>query len=226
MLLNGRRLANNAFDSSAPDLNMIPFAALERVEVLRDGASSLYGTDAISGVINFITRKRDYTGGQLAMGIDTPQHPGGLQRDANIGFGFGDLDKNGINVFGFVDFGNSQRISGTQRPFNTRFPGGLSPTPFPANWLPGRLGRRQSSGCAGCHAGRRRRCLIRPKGNTRVRQEASAAKSSSTTPRASSVLGLRPRHGQDDRRRHVRPRRLSSEPRPRASRSLRCRTAA
>ncbi|MEG1055703.1 MAG: TonB-dependent receptor plug domain-containing protein, partial [Janthinobacterium sp.] len=42
VLLNGRRLANNALDSSAPDLNMIPFAALERVEVLRDGASSLY----------------------------------------------------------------------------------------------------------------------------------------------------------------------------------------
>ena len=42
VLLNGRRIANNAIDGSAPDLNMIPFAALERVEVLRDGASSLY----------------------------------------------------------------------------------------------------------------------------------------------------------------------------------------
>ncbi|HSM98494.1 MAG TPA: TonB-dependent receptor plug domain-containing protein, partial [Gallionella sp.] len=39
VLLNGRRLSNNAIDSSAPDLNMIPFAALQRVEVLRDGAS-------------------------------------------------------------------------------------------------------------------------------------------------------------------------------------------
>lgn len=57
ILLNGRRLANNALDSSAPDLNMIPFAALERVEVLRDGASSLYGSDAVGGVINFITKK-------------------------------------------------------------------------------------------------------------------------------------------------------------------------
>jgi len=56
VLLNGRRLANNAFDSSAPDLNMIPFAAIERVEVLRDGASSLYGSDAVGGVINFITK--------------------------------------------------------------------------------------------------------------------------------------------------------------------------
>jgi iron complex outermembrane receptor protein len=134
VLLNGHRLANNAFDGGAPDLNMIPFAAIERVEVLRDGASSLYGTDAIAGVINFIT-KRDFNGGQISVGIDSPQHAGGLQRDANIGFGFGDLDKNGINVFGFLDFGNSQRISGSQRPFNTRFPGGLSPTPFPANYF-------------------------------------------------------------------------------------------
>ncbi|MFL6678564.1 MAG: TonB-dependent receptor domain-containing protein [Burkholderiaceae bacterium] len=133
VLLNGHRLVNNAFNGAAPDLNMIPFAAVERVEVLRDGASSLYGTDAIAGVINFITR-RDFNGGNIAIGMDAPQHPGGLQRDANLGFGFGDLDKNGINVFGFLDFGNSQRIKGTQRPFNTRQPGGLSPTPFPANY--------------------------------------------------------------------------------------------
>lgn len=57
VLLNGRRLANNAIDGSAVDLNTIPFAAIDRVEVLRDGASALYGTDAIGGVINFITRK-------------------------------------------------------------------------------------------------------------------------------------------------------------------------
>ncbi|HYP33899.1 MAG TPA: TonB-dependent receptor plug domain-containing protein, partial [Burkholderiaceae bacterium] len=47
VLLNGRRIANSAFTASAPDINTIPFAAIERVEVLRDGASALYGTDAI-----------------------------------------------------------------------------------------------------------------------------------------------------------------------------------
>ena len=76
VLLNGRRIANNAIDGSAPDLNMIPFAALERVEVLRDGASSLYGTDAIGGVINFITRK-DFQGAAITIGIDHPEEPGG-----------------------------------------------------------------------------------------------------------------------------------------------------
>ncbi|MCP5286137.1 MAG: TonB-dependent receptor plug domain-containing protein [Burkholderiaceae bacterium] len=74
VLLNGRRVANNAIDGSAPDLNMIPFAALERVEVLRDGASSLYGTDAIGGVINFIT-KRDFAGGSVTVGVDSPASP-------------------------------------------------------------------------------------------------------------------------------------------------------
>src|SRR5262249_45758508 len=102
VLLNGRRIANNAFDGSAPDLNMIPVAALERVEVLRDGASSLYGTDAIGGVINFITRQ-DYQGGAITLGADSPQHAGGKAKNANAGFGFGDLDKNGYNLFGFID---------------------------------------------------------------------------------------------------------------------------
>ena len=74
VLLNGRRIANNAIDGSAPDLNMIPFAALERVEVLRDGASSLYGTDAIGGVINFITRK-DYRGGIITVPRCAPPSP-------------------------------------------------------------------------------------------------------------------------------------------------------
>ena len=115
VLLNGRRLANNAIDSSAPDLNMIPFAALERVEVLRDGASALYGTDAIGGVINFITRK-DYTGGTITLGADSPQHSGGKATSANIGFGFGNLDKDRYNVFGFVDYQKQDPLTASQRP--------------------------------------------------------------------------------------------------------------
>ncbi|MET0518835.1 MAG: TonB-dependent receptor [Burkholderiaceae bacterium] len=133
VLLNGRRIANNALDSSAPDLNMIPFAAIQRVEVLRDGASALYGTDAIGGVINFITRK-DMTGGSITVGADSPQHAGGKSYNLNAGYGFGDLDKNGFNVFGFVDYKTQNRISGTDRPFNKRIDGGLSPSTSPANY--------------------------------------------------------------------------------------------
>jgi iron complex outermembrane recepter protein len=134
VLLNGRRVANNAIDGSAPDLNMIPFAAIERIEVLRDGASSLYGTDAIGGVINFITRK-DFAGGSITVGMDIPQESGGKSKQANVGFGYGDLSKQGFNVFGFIDINQSQPIGGQERPFNARFPGGLSPTPFPANYF-------------------------------------------------------------------------------------------
>ena len=63
VLLNGRRvapyaLANTTSPSSASvDLSSIPIAAIERVEVLKDGASAIYGTDAIAGVINFIVRQ-------------------------------------------------------------------------------------------------------------------------------------------------------------------------
>jgi iron complex outermembrane receptor protein len=148
VLLNGRRLANNAYDSSAPDLNMIPFAALERVEVLRDGASALYGSDAVGGVINFITR-RDFTGGTITVGMDSPQHPGGVAKSANIGLGFGDLGKDGFNVFGILDRQIQDRIGGTQRPYNTRYAGGISPTTNPANYFQaGATGNPTAPTCA------------------------------------------------------------------------------
>ena len=59
VLLNGRRMAINPVPSTSGgvvDTNLIPSAALARVEVLKDGAAALYGSDAISGVVNFITR--------------------------------------------------------------------------------------------------------------------------------------------------------------------------
>jgi iron complex outermembrane recepter protein len=129
VLLNGRRIANSAFSASAPDINTIPFAAIERVEVLRDGASALYGTDAIAGVINFITR-RDYRGGTIGVGVDSPQHPGGSQHEAQFGFGGGDLEKDGLNLFGFVGFQKQASIGASQRHYfphivqsKTTFPG-------------------------------------------------------------------------------------------------------
>ncbi|HEX2012345.1 MAG TPA: TonB-dependent receptor plug domain-containing protein, partial [Roseateles sp.] len=148
VLLNGRRIANNALDSSAPDLNTIPFAAIQRVEVLRDGASSLYGTDAIGGVINFITRK-DFTGGTITVGTDAPQHKGGKSNNLNIGYGYGEVEKQGFNVFGFLDYQNQDRIVGPERVYNSRAPGGLSPTPFPANYFQdGDSANPAAPGCA------------------------------------------------------------------------------
>ena len=56
VLLNGRRLAANPFGTSTVNLNIIPLAMIDRIEVLRDGASAVYGADAVAGVINFITK--------------------------------------------------------------------------------------------------------------------------------------------------------------------------
>lgn len=57
VLLNGRRLPINAIAADFVDLNLIPMAAVERIEYLTDGASAIYGSDAIAGVLNIITRK-------------------------------------------------------------------------------------------------------------------------------------------------------------------------
>ena len=134
VLLNGQRISNNAIDGSAPDLNMIPFAAIDRIEVLRDGASSLYGTDAIGGVINFIT-KRDYQGATITVGYDRPQAAGGKTKSGNIGVGYGDLATQGFNLFGSLSYNKKDMIQGDQRDFNKRIVGGLSNSTFPANYI-------------------------------------------------------------------------------------------
>lgn len=77
VLLDGRRLPGApAFSGAAQNLNVIPMAAVERIEVLREGASAIYGSDAIGGVINIITRK-DYSGTQISGQLDRPTQAGG-----------------------------------------------------------------------------------------------------------------------------------------------------
>ncbi len=61
VLINGRRVANDGLAGESVDLNSIPPAAVERIEILKDGASAIYGSDAIAGVVNVIT-KRDFHG--------------------------------------------------------------------------------------------------------------------------------------------------------------------
>jgi outer membrane receptor protein involved in Fe transport len=58
VLINGRRMPPNSnFDGSSVDLNLIPVAAIDRIEILKDGASALYGADAVAGVVNVILKK-------------------------------------------------------------------------------------------------------------------------------------------------------------------------
>ena len=118
VLLNGRRMANFASpgDDTGVDLNNIPASAIQRVEVLLDGASALYGTDAIGGVINFITRK-DFKGIELSTYGNKTQEGGAGKRTATITAGFGDLDTNGFNIFTVADIQATSALSTSQRKF-------------------------------------------------------------------------------------------------------------
>ncbi len=139
VLLNGRRVASFAFDSAAVDLNAIPFAAIERIEVLRDGASAIYGTDAIGGVINFITRS-DYRGGTVSAEYQLPEASEGKDVRATVSGGFGDINKDKFNLFAVLDWRKLDNIRALDRDFaktGVRPDRGLSQTSgtsFPANF--------------------------------------------------------------------------------------------
>jgi iron complex outermembrane receptor protein len=142
ILLNGRRLSNYAFNASGGgtvNLNQIPLAAVERVEVLKDGASAIYGTDAIGGVINFILRK-DYTGAEITAYGTKTQHGGGNTRRYTGAIGFGDINKQRFNVLATFDYEKDTPLKASQRLFGStaiRPDMGFSRTSgntFPANF--------------------------------------------------------------------------------------------
>jgi iron complex outermembrane receptor protein len=120
ILLNGRRVATHGMKGSAVDLNSIPFAAVERVEVLKDGASSTYGTDAIGGVINFILKK-NYQGLEANAFTDVTQQGGGNIARASLVGGWGDLDKDGFNVLATGSHSENKALRGDQRDFVNTF---------------------------------------------------------------------------------------------------------
>ncbi len=105
VLINGRRTAGYGFaqnlQDSFVDLNSIPSAAVERVEILKDGASAVYGSDAIAGVVNVILRK-DYKGAEI--GGFAGEFSGKNDYRLNLTGGMGDLAKDRYNVFGVFDY--------------------------------------------------------------------------------------------------------------------------
>ncbi|MGN6424312.1 MAG: TonB-dependent receptor domain-containing protein [Asticcacaulis sp.] len=76
-LLNGRRLAGDGF-FSGPDISAIPLGAIQRVDIVTDGASALYGSDAVAGVVNFVLRK-DFQGADLTASLGGASDGGGEQ---------------------------------------------------------------------------------------------------------------------------------------------------
>jgi iron complex outermembrane recepter protein len=117
VLVDGRRVANYAFDGGAVDVNSIPLAAIDRVEILKDGASAIYGTDAIAGVVNFILRK-DYRGVELTGRASVTQHGGAGHRQATALVGGGNPDTDGFNGFVMLDHQHDDALRATQRSFS------------------------------------------------------------------------------------------------------------
>jgi iron complex outermembrane receptor protein len=137
ILLDGQRVAVNAFDGQGVDLNGIPVSAIDTIEVLREGASALYGSDAIGGVINFKTRK-NYQGGEVEINFDHPQEAGGGSGQADFTFGHGDLVSDGYNFMVTASYAKQQELRATQRGFSAY---GFDParnafasTNFPGSW--------------------------------------------------------------------------------------------
>ena len=116
VLLNGRRVAAHGLSGSAVDINQIPFTAIERVEVLRDGASAIYGTDAVGGVINFITRT-DYEGFGIQAFTDIAEEGDHTINRLSAIAGYGDLDDDGFNIMGAVGHSWIPLLRGSSRDF-------------------------------------------------------------------------------------------------------------
>jgi iron complex outermembrane receptor protein len=115
VLLNGRRMASSGSGSSV-DLISIPLAAIQRVEILTDGASALYGSDAIAGVVNFIM-KSDFQGVNLHARYDRPEESGGKSANFSITGGYGDLASDGYNLMLSYSHDKQDQLKSSERDF-------------------------------------------------------------------------------------------------------------
>lgn len=114
VLLNGRRLPVNAlYDSSgagaAFDINSLPIGAIERIDIMKDGGSAIYGADAVAGVVNFIT-KSDYQGIELSASYGLSSRGDGAEKRVGLSAGFGDLDKDRFNILFGLDVFKRDKI--------------------------------------------------------------------------------------------------------------------
>ena len=116
-LLNGHRVAASSYGSGV-DLSMIPLSAVERIEVLTDGSSAVYGSDAVGGVVNIILRK-DYNGADTSARLDTLSQGGGEQKQ--IGQVLGKTWSTGGALL-VGQFDDDKAIHANQRPFTATVP--------------------------------------------------------------------------------------------------------
>lgn len=142
VLVNGKRITPYGYgftnDSVSVDVNSIPLAAIDRVEVLKDGASAIYGSDAIAGVVNFILR-RDFQGAEVSAEYGQPRDSKGAVARASAVVGFGDLARDRYNVLLTVNVQKERALFGRDRDFARssifleHLMDGSSGNTFPAN---------------------------------------------------------------------------------------------
>jgi len=153
VLLNGHRLESFAGAiqgvEGGANLAAIPFSAIERVEVLKDGASAIYGSDAIGGVINFITRS-DYIGAEVTGYYGTPTRGGGGdQWQGTASVGFGDLTKDRYNVFLSGSYNEQKSLDQADRNFsNTSYRPEIGLAAISSNTNPGNVRNRGTADSA------------------------------------------------------------------------------
>jgi iron complex outermembrane receptor protein len=120
VLVNGRRMTTYGLADDGTrnfvDLNSIPLEAVDRVEVLKDGASAIYGADAVGGVVNIIL-KRNYTGASLGGSYGVANEGDGQTTRAFGSFGFGNLDTDKFNIFATIEASKQKNIWSTDRGF-------------------------------------------------------------------------------------------------------------
>lgn len=101
-LLDGQRLAPSGMEGSFVDVSLVPLSAIERVEMLTDGASAIYGADAVGGVVNFILR-RDFEGGETSVRYGDSSQGGGEQLTVSQLLGASWADGNAMVVYEYQD---------------------------------------------------------------------------------------------------------------------------
>src|ERR1700691_1051708 len=117
-LIDGERMVayplSDDGERSFVDVTAIPFNAVESIEVLKDGASALYGADAIAGVVN-IKLKKTYVGSEVTAEMGTTQHGDGTTEHLAGIMGAGDLATDGYNFYATVDWHHTDKIMGANR---------------------------------------------------------------------------------------------------------------
>ena len=124
ILVNGRRLPTYPFAQQLSngtqgfqDINNIPLAAVDRIEVLKDGASAIYGADAVGGVVNIILRQ-DYQGAEVSAGVGRSSRSDGDTKNVSLVAGYGSLSRDRFNVLFGGNYSTREEIKSRERPWS------------------------------------------------------------------------------------------------------------